>query len=257
MDRGGCELSAAMRRLASMLPLIALVSALGTGPLEAQSLPRFTVAVNGGYQPTTTSFDDGFQFTVNQETGTTDTSYPIEAGALFDAGFSVRLWRGLGAGVAFSSFTLDGSLHATSSIPHPFVFSDNREASGDAGGIRRQEKAVHIQAQYLVPFGKVQVTLMGGPSVLDINQTVVTAVKYTEEYPYDAAAFAGVETRRVTGTKTGFNAGADVRWMFARHLGVGGLVRYTRATIDLQVDTRTITVDAGGAQVGAGVRIVF
>jgi hypothetical protein len=246
-----------MRRLTSLLSLFLLVSALGAVPLHAQTLPRFTISFSGGYQPTTTDFDDGFEFTVNRETGRSTTSYPIEAGPLFDGGFAVRLWRGLGAGVAFSYFTVDGDVHATSSIPHPLLFEHPREVSGDAGGIQRQEKAVHIQAQYLVPIGNVHVTLIGGPSVIDINQTMVTSVKYTEEYPYDTAAFAGVETRRVTGTKTGFHAGADVRWMFAKHLGAGGFARYTRATIDLHVDNRTITVDAGGAQAGAGVRIVF
>ena len=172
-----------MRRLTILLSLFLLVPALGAVPVHAQTLPRFTISLSGGYQPTTTDFDDGFEFTVNRETGRSTTSYPIEAGPLFDGGFAVRLWRGLGAGVAVSYFTVDGDVHATSSIPHPFLFEHPREVSGDAGGIQRQEKAVHIQAQYLVPIGNVHVTLMGGPSLLDINQTMVTSVKYTEEYP--------------------------------------------------------------------------
>jgi len=246
-----------MRRpTTALLATFALAFVLSAAPVHAQ--PRLTVSLNGGYQPTTTSFDDSFDFTVNRETGHSEVSYPIEAGALFDGGFGVRLWRGLGAGVAFSFFKVDGSVHATSSVPHPFLFQHNRQIEGDADGIRRQEKAVHILAQYALPaFGSVHVTLMGGPSVLDINQTIVTNVKYTEEYPYDTATFAGVDTRGVTGTKTGFNVGADVSWMFATHFGAGGLVRYTHAPIDLQVDDRTIRVDAGGVQVAGGIRIAF
>lgn len=247
-----------MRRSILTLPLLAFVSALSALPAHGQSPPRLTVAVNGGYQPTTTAFDDGFEFMVNRETGTSSIDYGVDAGPLFDGGFGIRLWRGLGAGIAFSFFSVDGTAHATSSVPQPFVFQHLREISGDAGNIRREEKAVHIQAQYLLPsFGKLQVTLMGGPSVLDINQTVVTRVKYTEEYPYDTAAFAGVDSRKVTGTRTGFNAGADVRWMFMQHFGVGTLVRYTHAPIDVSIDDRTINVDAGGLHVAAGVRIVF
>ena len=33
--------------------------------------------INGGYQPSTTSFDDSFTFTLYQETGTTETSYDV------------------------------------------------------------------------------------------------------------------------------------------------------------------------------------
>jgi hypothetical protein len=247
-----------MRRSILTLSLLGLVSALSAVPAHGQAPPRLTIAVSGGYQPTTTGFDDSFEFTVSRETDTSSVDYGVDAGALFDAGFGVRLWRGLGAGVAVSFFSVDGTVHATSSVPHPFLFQHLREISGGAGNIRREEKAVHIQAQYLLPsFGNLQVTLVGGPSVLDINQTVVTRVKYTEEYPYDTAAFAGVESRKVTGTKTGFNAGADVRWMFASHFGAGALIRYTYAPIDLRVDDRTIEVDAGGLHVGAGVRIAF
>jgi hypothetical protein len=130
--------------------------------------------------------------------------------------------------------------------------------SGETSGIAREEFGVHVQAQYqLPPFGKLYVVAFGGPSVLDIKQSIVTDVNFTEEYPYDTASFVGVDSRRIAGTATGFNVGADVRWMFTRHFGAGGLVRFTRAKVDLGTDNRTVRVDAGGAQVGAGVRLAF
>ena len=93
--------------------------------------------------------------------------------------------------------------------------------------------------------------------MLDIKQSIATEVNYTEQFPYDAATFVGVDSRRISGTATGFNVGADVRWMFTRNIGVGGLVRFTRAKVDLEIDSRTVQVDAGGAQVGAGLRLAF
>jgi hypothetical protein len=45
--------------------------------------------------------------------------------------------------------------------------------------------------------------------------------------------------------------------MFSRNVGAGGLVQITRATAKLPAGDRTISVDAGGAQVGAGLRFVF
>ena len=45
--------------------------------------------------------------------------------------------------------------------------------------------------------------------------------------------------------------------MFNPKLGVGALVRITKATVDLNVDNRIIQVDAGGTQIAAGIRLVF
>lgn len=237
--------------------LVVVVTCAGSA--AAQDRPRGFIGINGGYQASTTEFDDNFTFTAHQETGTTRVSYPIDAGPAFDAGGGIRLWRGLGVGVAVSRFTIDSTVSATSSIPHPFFLRQNREVSGEAEGIRREETGIHVQAQYSVPLGRrLQLTLMAGPSLLQVSQAVVIDVNYTEEYPYDTAAFSGVDSTRKKGSKVGFNAGADVRWMFTRNIGLGVMARFTRATVDLDpVDDRTITVDAGGAQVGVGLRVGF
>lgn len=247
-----------MRHRSALLVLALLGSSLAPAPAAAQYGPRFTLAVNGGYQPSTTSFGDRFTFDLNREVATVQTTYPIDAGPLFDAGVSLRLWRGLGIGGAMSRFTADGVVQVEASLPHPLFFQRNREVSGESGGLTREETVIHIQAQYQLPaFGKLQIVVAGGPSVLDIKQSIATEVNYTEQFPYDAATFVGVDSRRISGTATGFNVGADLRWMFTRNIGVGGLVRFTRAKVDLEIDNRTVQVDAGGAQVGAGLRLAF
>ena len=221
--------------------------------------PRFAIGLSGGFQPTVTDFDDRFTFPLHQETGTSTVDYSVESGGLFDANFGVRLWGGLGAGVAVSRFTGKGNVTATSSVPHPFYLERYREVSGEADGIDRNESGVHVQLQYRLPLrGPLQVTLMAGPSFLNVTQTMVIDVNYTEEYPYDVATFAGVDSRRVKASAPGFNAGLDLRWMFTRNIGVGGLARFTRAEVELDAaDDRTVTVDAGGAHVGAGIRFAF
>jgi Outer membrane protein beta-barrel domain len=247
-----------MRYVTSTFGLVTVCGLLGAMPAAAQPLPRFTISVNGGYQPSSTSFDDRFTFDLNRETASVDADYSVDAGPLFDAGVGFRIWKGLGAGVAFSRFTVDSTGQAEATLPHPLFFQRNRQISGETTGITREESGIHIQAQYqLPPLGRFSVTLAGGPSVMDIRQSIVTDVNYTEEFPYDTATYVGVDSQRVSGTGTGFNAGADVRWMFTRNIGVGGLVRYTRASVDLTRNNRTVTVDAGGMQVGGGVRLAF
>jgi hypothetical protein len=247
-----------MRYIPSTFGLVTVCGLLAAVPATAQPLPRFTISVNGGYQPSSTSFDDRFTFDLNRETASVDADYSVEAGPLFDAGVGFRIWKGLGAGIAISRFTVDSTGQAEATLPHPLFFQRNRQISGEMTGITREETGIHIQAQYyLPPFGRFYVTLAGGPSVLDIQQSIVTDVNYTEEFPYDTATYVGVDSQRVSGTATGFNAGADVRWMFTRNIGVGGVVRYTRASVDLTRNNRTVTVDAGGVQVGGGVRLAF
>ena len=247
-------MSNSVRFLTSVCIVLALAA-----PVGAQSLARASISVNGSYQTSTTEFDDGFTFTRDQEGGRTDSTYPIEAGFAFDVGGGVRLWGRLGAGVAVTRFVRDGIAQTTSSIPHPLYFAQNRTVEGDSPDIRREETGIHIQAQFQLPrIGPLDVTVMAGPSILNVTQALVTDVNYTEEYPYDTATFVGVDSRRVKGSATGFNVGADVRWMFSRHIGVGGVVRYTGATVDLDpIDNRTVSVDAGGTQVGVGVRLAF
>jgi len=255
-----------MRRLTTVFLAAALTSCAGAATAFAQARPavrptpqpRARAMINGGYQPSTTGFDDSFTFALYQETGTTEISYDVGAGAIFEGGAAVRVWKGLALGGVISHFTVDSPGTVTSSVPHPFFLQRNRQVTGEPEGMRREETAIHFQAQYqLPPFGRLHVVLAGGPSLIDVKQTLVIDVNYAEEFPYDTATFTGVDSKRGTGTAAGFNAGVDFQWMFNPKLGAGALVRITKAKLDLNVDNRIIQVDAGGTQIAAGIRLVF
>jgi hypothetical protein len=54
------------------------------------------------------------------------------------------------------------------------------------------------------------------------------------------------------------NAGADLRWMFGRTIGLGALVRFARGSVDLKsMDDRDTSVRAAGIHAGAGLRVAF
>src|SRR4051812_10450113 len=118
-----------MRRLTSVL-FLAIGAVVGSGPVFAQSrpatappaaaAPRVRAMINGGYQGSTTSFDDSFTFTLYQETGTTDVTYTVDGGGIFEGGAAVRLWKGLAVGGVISHFTVETAASVTSSVPHPF-----------------------------------------------------------------------------------------------------------------------------------------
>lgn len=220
---------------------------------------RVHISLNGAFQSTTNDFSDRFEFERYLETGSTDVDYPVKGGFIFDAGAGYRFWKNLAAGVSVSYFTRDEVASTTTSVPHPFFFNQPREVTGDATGVKRSETAVHVQAMYLIKSGgPLRLVLSGGPSFFNVEQDLVTEVTITETFPFDTAAFGAAVKSRKKGSAVAFNVGADVMWMLNRTLGVGGLVRYSRASVDLDATTsRTISVDAGGVYAGGGIRLVF
>jgi hypothetical protein len=59
----------------------------------------------------------------------------------------------------------------------------------------------------------------------------------------------------------GYHVGGDVRYFFTTHVGVGGVVRFTAADVELTgtlfKPAGTTTVKAGGLQAGGGLRLRF
>jgi Outer membrane protein beta-barrel domain len=249
----------ASRAIPSVLIAIAVLLG-GTTPARAQTWPeRVYISVNGAYQPTKNDFNDRFEFERNVETGSTEVSYPVRGGFVFDAGAGYRLWKNLGVGVAVSHFTHDDTASTRSSFPHPFFFNQPREVTGDATGITRNETAVHIQAMYMWnPSGPLRIVFSGGPTFFSVEQELVEEIKISESFPFDTATFSSAQTRREKATAPAFNVGADVMWLFNDNVGIGGIARFSRTSVDLDAPTnRTISVDAGGVYVGGGLRVLF
>ena len=245
------------RALAAFILLVA-----GAAPAAAQTSPgRLWVGVSGGVQGTSNGFADAFDVTsqfADPEPATGTADYPVKTGALVDGRVHVRLWKGLAAGVAFTHYAHRGDASITARVPHPFQFNQFRTVEGSTS-TRRGENGTHVQVAYMVPIGeRLRLTGFAGPSWLSVEQTFVTDVQYSQTFPFDTAAFSSATTRRSSARAAGFNAGADVAWMFTRRVGVGGLVQYSAAQIKEDVAAnRTITVDAGGIQTAVGVRLIF
>ncbi len=245
-----------MRTLVSSLVVAAAVTA--AAPALAQPQERVFISINGAVQTTKNPFTDRFGFEVGEEPGFTETEYPVEGAVVIDGSVAVRLWGPLAAGVAFSQFQRDEVVTTVSSVPHPFFFEMPREVIGDAE-VSRSERAVHVQAVLRFKVSRpVAISVFGGPSFFDLEQDVVSEIQYDEAFPYDTATFRRALTTQVSGSAVGFNVGADVAWMFTRNVGIGGLARFSRATlgVDLPVG-RSRSLEMGGFTGGGGLRIAF
>jgi hypothetical protein len=244
-----------MRRLALPL-LLTLCTAVHATAQDWHE--RIWISANGGVQSASSRFTDTIDLQQFVETGSIATDYPVKAAALADGSVGVRLWKSIGAGVAVTRTSSRGSAVVNARIPHPFFDNQFRTVQG-ATSVSHSELGVHLQIAYLMQLSpRLRMILSAGPSRLSVEQTFVTDVQYAQSYPFDTATYTGATTHRASKGTTGFNAGADVFWMLGPNVGVGGVVRFMRATARETVTAgHTVSLDVGGVQTGGGIRLVF
>ena len=231
-------------------------------PVAAQaSDARGFITINGGLQTASADFSDNIAFghpLFGPEEGNFDTRYRTGGDTLVDVSGGVRVWRRLAVGVGVSQFSHENDAGITGRIPHPFRFDRLRQISGTETGLTRQEMAVHIQALWVIPAGRaVEIALFGGPTFFNVTQDLVTGVTFDQTYPYNDATFAGASQQPQSASTIGFHAGADGAVYFSNWVGVGGMVRFSRGSVDLDSQGGGVAIDTGGVQTSGGLRLRF
>ncbi len=236
-----------------------LLTLAASARIDAQTVAseQVFISVNGLFQVTSNDFDDSETIRVNAENGRFDTDYDVGGGFAFDVSGGVVVWRNLAVGGGLTRFSTSTPTTIDAQIPHPFFFNQPRSVTGEFEG-DRSELAVHIQAKWLVPVNdKFLVTIFGGPSFFQVEQTIVNDIDYTESYPFDTATFTRAITDDQSESAMGFHVGGDFAYYFSNQVGVGGVVQYSGATVEMAVPSGTADVKAGGLQVGGGLRLRF
>ena len=259
MNAGRFLLAAALVALPARAALAQTDPAPAPAPAPAPSPAgsRFYVGVSAGAQAKASTYTDSYEVPLYLETQTVSTVYPEVSGLFiaFDARY--KIWKQLTVGVGVLSFMDDGDAAVTARLPHPFFDNTFRTIEGTVN-TKREEMAVYPTVGWIVPFSSsVQLALSAGPSFVTVKQQFVTNVNFTEAYPFDTASFTSADVTQSSASATGVYVGADVSWMFSRHVGAGGIVQFSRATVKQKVGDRTVSIDAGGAQAGGGIRFVF
>lgn len=245
--------------------VFAVMASAFASQASAQTLPwegRGFLNVNFGIQviaddaATTTA-----EFSLYDEKGTVTSTQAIDKQAPFlDFGGGVRLAGNFGVGFAYSRINVTGTAEVVASVPNPVVYDQPRTATASLNDLDHTENAYHFQALWMLPISDtVDVMISGGPTWFSLTQGVVTTPQITEVGPPYTTVNMTVSQSTLTASKMGFNVGADLTFRFANNFGVGGMMRYSSATVTLESagSGATSDVKVGGFQVGGGIRIRF
>jgi opacity protein-like surface antigen len=239
---------------------LCVVCVLVSAPAFAQD--RFRVAVNAGRQSTSTTVSEEQTFQQYFEQGSFTFERTIPKDVFYDVWLSVRVWRGLSAGVAVSIFDNTGAGQIEARVPHPLIFDRPRTTTAGLADVTRREVGQHITIGWIIPATeRIDFTVFGGPSIFTTEETFVTGLMMSlnkEVFPFDQLAFPGAQTETQRENVTGYNAGVDMSWRFTDHIGVGALLRYASGKKDFTPTGGTpVEVEVGGLHAGGGVRLAF
>ena len=259
-------------RLLVLAVTIAGASLLNARPTMAQTPgARWQISGDLGFQTTTVAsfLTEPITFELHAETGELTRLTNISRQPSIQVGAGAPLWRNLGLRFGFTHFTRDDRMQLSVSIPHPFFFDRHRTFSQPSDLVQR-ERSVDVYALWMVHRGdRVALSVFGGPTVFRTKVHAVGVQHSGEEYPFEDSPVTGTLTFDRTPFALGYGLGADLAVFFSRHVGVGWLGRYSRAsaTIVLPDDGFfatvlertgvTTRVTFGGASVTGGLRFRF
>jgi hypothetical protein len=189
-----------------------------------------------------------------------------ESGTNIDFGSGYMFSPVMGLGVNFSRNGYKDPASVSMTLPDPYFFNDSATgALVTEDALERRENAVHLQAMInATPDSeRLRVRFFGGPSYFRVQQHLVSDIQFVQSaspfFPANDVTLTGVEADAVKGNAWGYHAGADVGMFFNRTVGVGGTVRFSRATVTVADPFTGSNTDlkAGGVQVGGGLRFKF
>ncbi len=235
----------------------------GTSAAQAQMLPwedRGFVTFSFGFQAGSQTFDETATPVIYGENALITVPHSVDGGALIDFSGGARVWKSLGIGLGYSRTSSSEAPTLTAQIPNPIIFNSPRSATASSGDLEHIESAIHLQFLWMLPLSnEFRIALILGPSFYNITQDLVGNIAIAEgPPPYGTVAITSVEVLTQSERATGFTAGADATYLFTPTFGVGGFMRFTGADADMETaGGGTVTVEAGGFQLGVGARVRF
>jgi hypothetical protein len=199
----------------------------------------------------------------------TTSAYTLTRAPGIDIGAGVRFTH-IAVGLSFSRISTQKPATIILSVPNPIVA--NRPASASATtqtALAHAESSLHVELGYIDDRPRRTIAILAGPSFFLTTQDVVGGVSYDEAF--NPATFVNVATITQSQTQTthahawGYHIDVDAGYYFTPVVGIGALVRFSRATAQLpnvlsttqNNQASTTATTAGGFSVGGGLRLRF
>ena len=230
---------------------------------------RVFISLNGLTQGGDTTVERTETFDLYDERGEYRSRQGIKTGAgMVDVGGGVRLkphgffkTYGIeyGVGLSYTTFNNRGTADISGSLPHPLVYDKPRTYSTNLTDLNHKEEVVHLAGYLFYPFvEKVDFSFFFGPSFYSVSQGFATGITFSDVPPsFDSVSIDEIRSGVASDSAVGFNIGGEVLYDFMPNVTAAVLLRYTRATVDLDVAGTPQSLKLGNAQIGAGVRLRF
>ncbi|MCY4027059.1 MAG: hypothetical protein OXH75_12200 [Acidobacteria bacterium] len=243
--------------------------AQGEGSSGPEGLPtwfawfagRFGVHVNGASQGGVRRSTGSLGFRAYDEDARLESTHVIGGAGMIDVGGSLLLWRGLSVGAGYAQLATSDRTTVTGRVPHPLRHGTFRDLSVQELSLAHRRRVTHAFFAWRLPVAeRIEASVFAGPSFYNVSQGVVSNVTVREAGgpPFETVRVDLVQTGEHTRNAVGGHVGVDVAYMPTRHAGVGFVVRYASATVDLPgARTGGLSLPVGGAEVGGGFRFRF
>jgi hypothetical protein len=196
--------------------------------------------------------------------------YRLPRAPSFDVGAGLMITRTIGIGASFDGTMHEHAAELRARLPHP-LFADAvaTDVAETDPAMQRIERSLSLHAMIVVAqTGRLRLRVFGGPSYFRVAQDAVDAITYNHIYfvrqPSNAVQLTGFDYARVDGAGWGAHAGADASLFLTRVLGVGVFAKYERGRVALDNPLAaglghpgSVTITAGGLQIGGGLRLKF
>jgi hypothetical protein len=254
------------------LATAAILTAALPGVAWAQrpASPLFFHGSAGVPIPETGTFTQSASVPLLGETASHHSQYEAPSGLFLDGGGGFLFSPWLGGAVSFSRS--GGSKPADFSLtrPHPLLFNALVTRDSTSQSLDQVQRSFHLSA-VITPNWDVarnyDLKLFVGPSRIYVDQELITAIDISESLQGAAYDFTidrpVISDGKVCACAWGFHVAADASRYLSPRFGLGAMVRYSRATVQLQNAARlalgagdgTVDYVAGGFTIAGGIRL--
>ena len=160
----------------------------------------------------------------------------IRRGSGFDVEGGYMFGPRVGFGVRWAHARAHSAIGVGLGAEHPITGAIAMDGA-ESDEFRRLESAIDLMAAYTVPLANpdIRLRVFGGPTHFVVEQAMIRNVNFTHTLNFSGTvnqiAITNISEQEVNGNAWGYNAGADVAYFFARHVGVGAGLRFNRGTV--------------------------